>query len=826
MNFPDNLTMTMKKINLIIIALTLMFVTQLEAQTLRAWQAAAEKAFEFRDYYSALIYYQNVLEFDDKNVDVLYRCAESARNFNSYRLAASYYKQVIDLDKSGKYPDARFYFADMNVYLGKYSEAEKAFALYLSENENDNPALTARAQLRKNSLEFATTESKVEFDDVILEHLGSHVNTPYSEFGPYLKGDSLYYSSLRFENKKDSYKPNRPVSKVLISKDNQAGIPIPDGFNMETLHTSHTSYNKDKTRIYYTVCNYLNGKDIRCDIYYRDVNPDGTFGQAVMLPEPINSPEFTSTQPAISTELNTGKEVLYFVSDRPGGKGGLDIYYSVLNGNGTWSTPVNFSEVNTEFDEITPFYHNQTGIFYFASNGLPGLGGYDIFRTEKRNGNWLVPENMSVPFNSSYNDLYYMVVDSNDVAYFASNRMGGTFLDNNTEACCNDIYKVTFQDIEIKLLARTFDKLTREPLPKATVTLYDLSGLDDPVGITNINGGNEFRFKLNRAKDYRLVGTKDGFFPDELEFSTKRVRKSTTITKDLYLRTTDLNLQVLTFDKRNNQPLFGSTIKLIDLNNPDSEIIVQMDDETNEIMLPLERNTDYLVIATRRGFSPDSASFTTKNSDDLNLITKKLYLGLGNLEDFLPLTLYFDNDEPDKRSYKTRTNLKYEETFPPYYARRQEFINAWASPLSGPEKERAEKEVKTFFDKEVKLGNEDLGIFIALLEKALIEENQKVEIILQGFASPRASAAYNDALSKRRISSVMNQITRYSDGKLMPYIQNKKLVIGERAYGSRRAPKYVSGSLKDVRNSIYSIPASRERRVEIIQVTREKSNRR
>jgi hypothetical protein len=251
-----------------------------------------------------------------------------------------------------------------------------------------------------------------------------------------------------------------------------------------------------------------------------------------------------------------------------------------------------------------------------------------------------------------------------------------------------------------------------------------------------------------------------------------------------------------------------------------------MDDETNEIIVPLERGKDYLVVATRRGFSADSASFTTKDSDHLNLITKRLYLGLGNLEDFLPLTMYFDNDEPEKRSYKTKTNLRYEETFPPYYSRRQEFIDAWAKPLSGPEKERAEKDVKTFFDKEVRLGNEDLGIFIALLEKALIDEKQKVEIVLQGFASPRASVAYNDALSKRRISSVMNQITKYSDGKLTSYIQNKKLVISERAYGSRRAPRFVSGSLKDERNSIYSIPASRERRVEIISVTREKSNRR
>jgi tetratricopeptide (TPR) repeat protein len=816
----------MKKILIILCAAFLLGAHSLSAQTQKAWKAAADKAYEFKDYYSALVYYKTLLEFDEKNVDVLFRCAESARQFNSYKVAAGYYKQVLDNDKDNKYPESRFYLGDMQFHLGKYKEAEKEFDMYLSENEGDDPDMSARARLSKNSMTFATEESKVEFEDVNFEHLGSQINTPYSEFGPYIKGDSLFYSSLRFENKSDTYKPQRPVSKVLISKTEGQGLPIEGGFNMDALHTSHTSYNQAKTKLYYTVCEYMNGKDIRCDIYVRDIKEDGSFGEGVKLESTVNMDGYTTTQPAISKVVNSQREVLYFVSNRPGGKGGYDIYYSIMQEDGSFGAAVNFSQVNTEFDEITPFYSNTTGIFYFASNGLPGLGGYDLYRTELRDGEWLSPENMSVPFNSSFNDLYFMESDSSDVAYLASNRTGGYFLDDNSEACCNDIYKVSYNDIEIKLLAKTFDKLSGEPMPKATVTLYDLSGINAPVGITNINGGNEFKFNLDRAKDYRIIGSKEGYFGDTLDLSTKKIRKSTTITKDLFLRTTDLNLVVLTFDKRNNNPLFGSTVKLVNKNNPDDELLVQMDDETNEITLPLERGVDYLVVATRRGFSADSASFTTKNVDHLNTITQKLYLGLGNLEDFLPLTLFFDNDEPDKRTYKTKTTLRYEETFPPYYARRQEFIDAWAKPLSGVEKERAEKEVKTFFDKEVKLGNEDLGIFIALLEKALIQENQKVEIVLQGFASPRASAAYNDALSKRRVSSVMNQITKYSDGKLMPFMQNKKLVISEKAYGSRRAPKYVSGSLKDVRNSIYSIPASRERRVEIIKVTREKSNRR
>ncbi len=802
-----------------------LFGIHASGQTQKAWEAAAEKAFEFKDYYSALVYWQNALEFDEDRTDLKYKCAEAARQFNSYKVAARYYGEVIKKEKNGKYPEATFWLAEMNMHLGRYDEAKKNYDMYLSENESDSADLTNRTKLQIKALEFAKTESKVEFEDVELTHLGGQINTPYSEFGPYLKGDSLYYSSLRFENKKDDYKPARPISKVLVSKAEGAGIPLGNGFNMENIHTAHSAFNADGSKVYYTICNYLNGKDIRCDIYVRTVLSDSTYGEAVKLPDGINLAEYTSTQPAVAIDKNTGKEMLYFVSDRPGGKGNLDIWYAEIRNDGSFGEAVNFAEVNTPEFDITPFYHNATGVFYFASNGRVGLGGYDIYRTEYRSDGWMEPENMSVPVNSSYNDLYYMIIEDNNTAYFASNRQGGMLLDQQQEACCNDIYKAEYLDIELNLLALTFDKLTREALAGATVTLLDLSDPLNPRGITNLEG-NEFKFALDRAKDYVVVASKDGFFPDTVNFSTKRIRKSQTIKKELYLRTTRLDLEVFTFDKRNNLALNGSTIKIIDRSNPADELIVQMDDETNQLIIPIERDKEYIVIASKRGYSADSVIVNTRNSDAINKITKNLYLGLGSLEDFLPLTLYFDNDEPEKRTYKTRTSLRYEETFPPYYARKQEFIDAWSAPLSGSEKEQAASEVRQFFDKEVKQGNEHLRTFIALLEKALIDDNQKVEIVLQGFASPRASVAYNDALSKRRISSVMNQITKYSDGKLNTFMQNKKLVVSEKAYGSRRAPKYVSGNLKDVRNSIYSIPASRERRVEIIQVTRNKSNRR
>ena len=820
----DQTQRKMKKIYLYIIVF-LVSTSAIYGQSMKAWESAAQQAFEFKDYYAALVYWQNALEIDDTRRDLQYKCAEAARMINSYKVAEKYYEMIVKEEKNGGYPDASFYLAEMKFYLGKYEEAKKFYEMYVSESDGDDAVKSDRARRMIQSVEFAKVESKVEFEDVNIEHLGASVNTPFSEFAPFLLGDSLFYSSLRFENKKDSHKPKRPISKVLISKDGAAGVPIEDGFNLEQLHTSHTSFTADRSRIYLTICEWMNGADIRCDLYYKDRQADGKYGEAVKLPDNVNTAQFTSTQPNICISKETGKQTLYFVSDREGGKGGYDIWYTELDQNGNFSDAVNLEAINTAEDEITPFYNSNSGVLFFSSNGLPGLGGYDIYRTEYRNGRWLTPENLSVPYNSSFNDLYYIELDDNSGAYFASNRDGGTFLDSDREACCNDIYKAEFIDIEIDLLALTFDRLTNEKLAGATVTLVDISDPTNPRGVTNLDG-NEFKFPLDRAKDYMVVASKDGFFPDSAAVSTKRIRKSTQVKKELFLRTTRLDLDLYTFEKRNNNPLNGTTITIIDRNDPDNELIIQMDDETNNLLTAIERDKEYLIVASKRGYSQDTAQVNTRNINDINKITRNLYLGLGNLEDFLPLTLYFDNDEPDRRTTKTRTTLRYEQTYPPYYAKRQEFINAWASPLDGEEKRRAEEEVRNFFDKEVKQGNEFLRTFIALLEKALIDENQKIEIVLQGYASPRASQAYNEALSKRRISSVMNQVTKYSDGKLNEYLQSKQLIIREQAYGSRRAPRYVSGSIKDTRNSIYSIPASRERRVEIIQVKRDTSNRR
>ena len=137
--------------------------------------------------------------------------------------------------------------------------------------------------------------------------------------------------------------------------------------------------------------------------------------------------------------------------------------------------------------------------------------------------------------------------------------------------------------------------------------------------------------------------------------------------------------------------------------------------------------------------------------------------------------------------------------------------------MQGQMKLFAGERLSGFFEKEVKKGGRDLKTFTNLLHEFLKQGNN-LEIVLRGYTSPRAESDYNDMLSKRRIVSVKNHFERYNNGILGEFIRSGKLVILERPYGETQSKSDVSDKMDDVRNSIFGVPASLERRVEIIDV--------
>ncbi len=795
-------------------SLALLSVTAF-GQTRQAFLEAAEEAFESKDYYSALHYYQNVLEFRQDQA-VLYKTAEAARLFNSYKRAESYYQQVADLQQNGEYPLTLYWLAEVQKQQGKYEEAKENYQLYLSENALDNPYYTQTAEKQIDDCDWAIEQLDSTRTNVEVERLDSSINTPFSEFGPVMIGDTLYYSSLRFPLENSKYNPARIFSNSLWSIKGGAGVQFDPDFNDKEFHTGHVVFTEDMSRVYYTICEYLNAHDIRCDLYYRDIE-NGTFASPVKLPENINDSTHTSTQPSLGYDPDNHEPAIYFASDRAGTKGKLDIWYSTIDGD-DFGDPINLMPINTMEDDITPFYHKTSETLYFSSTGYQGFGGFDLYSVYMRNLTDPYIENLGMPVNSSWNDLYFFLSEDGDTAYFASNREGSLYVEDENEACCNDIYKAAFEEIDLKLKALTFDYATREDLLGATVTLLEINGEERVLDSLTADNTNEFLFPLERNRSYKVIAKKPGYFPDTAMFSTRGITESQEIVKRLYLRSQSLDLEVLVFDDATKEPLLGSTVKLLDLSDPSKETVVQINEDGNSFVFPLERDKSYQIITSKRGYRPDTLNLSTVDIPG-NKITKKIYLKQGNLEDYLPLAVYFDNDHPNPRTYHRRTRRTYDDTYPPYLARKEEFKDRYTEPLVNSAKAEAEDDIDRFFEYNVREGRNDLIKFIQVLTDE-INKGEKIEVVLQGFASPRAPSSYNDLLSSRRISSVINQFRRYSDGVLIEALNNGSLKIVQEPLGETKAPIYVSDDIADERNSIFSVPASRERRVEIIDVRR------
>ena len=789
----------------------------MQAQTRQAFLLAAEAAFEEENYYAALEYYQEVLEYRE-DIAVFYKAGEAARNFNSFTLAEEYYQQVVDLEQNSEYPLAMYHLSTVQKQLGKYEEAKENFMIFQAESELDNPYYQEAAQRQMEDIDWAMERIAEAESYATVERLNDSINSPYSEFAPLAYGDTLVFSSLRFPLESDISVPKRIYSHVLQSEDQDSAILLGDDFNSMMSHTAHAVYTADGSRVYYTLCEYLNSTDIRCDIYYRDQNSNGIFGDPIKLPAEINQPDYTNTQPALGLDPYGSQEVLYFVSDRMGGKGNMDVWFSPINSDGTFGKPVNLMIVNTIDNDITPFYHRASNTLYFSSDAYQGFGGYDIYSLYLHDLDNAEIQNLGLPLNSSYDDYYFSLDDSGEEGYLSSNRTGSAYIASENESCCNDIYKAAILVPDINLKVLTYDKSDQSDLLGATVTLIEVNGDEKIVGTATLDNTNEFPFDLEPNKSYLIVAEKNGFLSDTAMVSTKGMRNSEEITRKMYLEPTSLDLELLVFDDATKEELRGATVRIKDLSDPDNEIVVQLNEVGNSFVFPLERGKSYEITVSRRGYASETFTLDADSVPGTKF-TKEVYLKSGRLEDFLPLAVYFDNDHPNPRTYTRSTRKTYDETYPPYISRKDEFKQQFASPLVGNTKATAEDDIERFFEFDVKQGRDDLMRFIRVLNDDL-DSGGEIEIVIQGFASPRAPSVYNDRLSNRRISSVINQLRAYGNQALIDYLDEGKLKVAQQAQGETTAPIYISDDIQDERNSIYSVPASRERRVEVIAVRR------
>jgi len=777
-------------------------------QSFKAYSNAAEEAFIGKDYYSALVFFNQALEFKKKRTDIMYKAAESARQINAYAQAEEYFQIISETDELNKYPLATLYLAEAQQKLGKYDLAKNNFALFIADSPDDSENIEI-AQLGISACEWA-----LEIDSsttTSVKAMGANVNTPYSEFGASIFEKEVTFSSMRYKREQEELKlPDQLFSKILNSKEEEEATIIKT-FDTEYDMTANSTFNKDRTAIYYTKCRYINNIDIRCQIYMRSIAEDGTYGSEVAMPDYINLEGSTSTHPNVAFDTYEDAEYLYFSSDRSGGKGKLDIWRSKIDADGNFERPTNVEAVNTSADEITPAFHSLSQTLYFSTDGRIGMGGFDIFKTVKVKDSWAEIENIGPPVNSSLNDIYFILGDDFSTGLLSSNRIGSMYLDPNNEACCYDVYQAEF--INLELIATAYDNSTKEQLTADFKLIHDQSGYEEEE--MNIE---ELRKSITPENTYTLIASKKGYVTETITFSTENIKQSEEIIKKLYLKKAEMSINLLAFDKKTENALNGTIAKVYEIGG--KLVVEKTNPSGNDYSFTLKKGKAYRIEVSKEGYTPETLLLETDDLDpNINL---KAYLGriprpLADLEGLLPIKLYFDNDEPDSKTIATSTAQSFVQSFDKYYNRKDEFKRLTARGLGGDDKAIAENKIETFFNSEVKHGKERLLYFINLMI-AHMDRGEKIDIIVRGYASPLAKADYNQALSQRRVSSIRNEISRYRGGIMKKYLDSGQMNIKLVGFGERSSASGVSDSARDVKKSIYSVEASRERRVEIDSV--------
>jgi hypothetical protein len=785
-----------------IFTIFLLLAIKLEGQSLRAYERKALEAYENQDFPSALAYNQVLIEVDSHRVDALFRGGEAARQLKIFDLAESYLERIPDSLKTGFYTATDFNIASVKKGLGKYHEAADFYKKYIETHDDTSDIFYKRA---KTELEFCNLAlEKIESPaHVKITHLDKNVNTVYSDFAPLRFADKLYFTSTWQENSKSP-----AVQRIFAAIQDDPPRLIPENTDKPDAHSSHFSLNAEGRRMYYTICENKALNEYQCQIYFRERKYEGDWTAPKRLPNTINLDGYTATQPAAGRDKSLGKEVLFFASNRPGGKGGMDIWCTVIDKDGNFGDPFPLP-FNTPQDDVTPFFHQASQTLFFSSDGLENLGGLDIFSIKKTGREtWSEPENMGYPLNSSYDDLYYTFHSGSKRAYFASNRPGCLCIDPASGCKCNDIYEA---EIFVDLTALTYNAIDSTRLNGVQVELLDKA--DNNIDTFFVNpSGHKFKFPLNLEKNYRLIAKLDGFSTATAEVSTEGVTYFANFERPLYL-SPQVELVVRTFNAIDSTALYGTSLQL---GAAGENVFHQNDSTSNEHLFPLKFGSDYSVTGAKPLYSSRTGKVSTAGLNQPGRMYLDLYL---SPFEGLPLVLYFDNDQPGYvNPLDTVTSLTYEQTYRQFLNRKNAFVTGYSSGLQSDEVEPAQEIIRTFFEEKVEASYARLQSFCQLLENYLAE-GHSIEIEVAGYASPLASSAYNERLSGRRISSLINHFIKYNNGALKSYFDSGQLVIKRAPKGEGQAGlNEISDDKQNLRQSVFSPAASRLRRVTITDI--------
>ncbi|MEX0813816.1 MAG: OmpA family protein [Chitinophagales bacterium] len=508
----------------------------------------ANRNLKTGDIYTAADIFKKILKYAPERVDLVFEMANTYRFARDYENAAIWYLKADSLNAKD-YPLSTYYAGLMLKMNDNCEAAIKYFEQFYKKPSGDFSAKYRK--WAKTEIEGCALAEELKKKPLSIEitHLDSTINSPYTEISPFLWDDStLVFASL-------------PSDSVIVIEDQAEEIDYyikfyeaqkKDGkylkpeifplFQEEEVHTSNGNLSPDRKRFYFTKCyESFTGKTI-CSIFESKLFR-GEWTTARALPDQINPGNSNSTQPYIAKH-KSGKEILYFISDRLGGEGGKDIWFSEIKSNGEYGEVQNAGgRINTDRDEATPFFDEQTETLYFSSNGHAGMGGYDVFLSKGEGFRWNDPKNIGYPVNSTTDEMYYRLNEHDrSTGYLVSNRPGVISIMNAT--CCDDIFEFEYFDDKVRYVKgfvfeegatkkKIINQARIELLVKDTIPE---SNTETVLAADTIENGFPYFFEITADSKYTIVASREGFLSTSLDFNTINAESSDTFQVDIYLK--------------------------------------------------------------------------------------------------------------------------------------------------------------------------------------------------------------------------------------------------------------------------------------------------
>lgn len=579
----------------------------------------AMKNYNLRYYDLAADQLKEAIREDKNFIEAWLSIAEVYMDARKDEEAIQAYKKSLEINP-GFFPGVYLNLGELEFLNGKYADARKNYEKYLSFNNiSERNRKTALNGLVNCDFSIYAVNNPVPFNPV---NLGEAINNQYDQYWPSISVDeqTFVFTLLLPKNPENQSVFGNRQEDFYISyyekggwtKAANAGFPLntADNEGAQTLSA-------DGRAMYFTACNRKDGLGL-CDIYYSYWN-----GNSWTIPRNIGAPvnsKYKETQPSLSPDGRT----LYFSSNRPGGKGGLDIWQSTIQANGSWSSPENLGDsINTSGDEQSPFIHPDNTSLYFSSTGLPGLGRFDLYLSRKKSqSEWSKPLNLGFPINTHFNEEGLVVNSKGNIAYYSSTREGGF---GGRDIYQFEIYKEIKPKPVSYMKGIVYDAETKKPL-RANFELIELKSANIVMQSFSDPNDGTFLISIPSGKDYALNATTPGylFYSENFTLTQADFAKPYLIDVPLHpIRPGEKTILRNIFfdtDKYSLKPESKAELdRLLKLLNENISIRIQISGHTDNVGAP-EHNR---ILSENR--AKTVVEYLTANGIDKNRLTAKGY---------------------------------------------------------------------------------------------------------------------------------------------------------------------------------------------------------